>query len=141
MPDKTKAQTTDVIQLAVEIVSAYVSNNSCPGTDLPVLIARVHAALDSIVSSGGAAATEVVEKPTAAQIRKSLAHDGIVSFIDGKAYKTLKRHLTSHGLNPYSYRQRYGLPSDYPMTAMSYSEQRSQIAKNIGLGKPGSMTA
>ncbi|MCJ2101238.1 MucR family transcriptional regulator, partial [Methylobacterium sp. E-046] len=69
----------------------------------------------------------------------SVRPDGIVSFIDGKTYKTLKRHLTSHGLDPKSYRDRYGLPSDYPMVAPSYAEQRSALAKAIGLGQPGAM--
>ena len=76
-----------------------------------------------------------LEKPTPAQIRKSITHDGLVSFVDGKTYKTLKRHLTGAGLDPASYRQRYGLPSDYPMTAPSYSEQRSALAKSLGLGQ------
>jgi predicted transcriptional regulator len=80
-----------------------------------------------------------VEKPTPAQIRKSVRHDGIVSFIDGKTYKTLKRHLSANGLDPYSYRERYGLPADYPMIAPSYAEQRSAIAKAIGLGQPGAI--
>ena len=81
-----------------------------------------------------------VEKPSPAQIRKSVRPDGIVSFIDGKTYKTLKRHLTSHGLDPRSYRERYGLPADYPMVAPSYAEKRSQLAKQIGLGVPGGRT-
>ncbi|TXN57906.1 MucR family transcriptional regulator, partial [Methylobacterium sp. WL18] len=79
------------------------------------------------------------DKPSAAQIRKSVQHDGIVSFIDGKTYKTLKRHLTANGLSPQSYRERYGLPTDYPMVAPSYAEQRSALAKAIGLGQPGAM--
>jgi predicted transcriptional regulator len=78
-----------------------------------------------------------VEKPTAAQIRKSISDEGIVSFIDGKPYKTLKRHLTKHGLTPQAYRQRYGLPADYPMVAPGYAAQRSALAKEIGLGRPG----
>ena len=77
------------------------------------------------------------EMPSAAQIRKSINPDGIVSFIDGKTYKTLKRHLTSRGLDPKSYRARYGLPADYPMVAPSYAAQRSALAKTIGLGVPG----
>ena len=80
-----------------------------------------------------------INKPTPVQIRKSVGSDGIMSFIDGKTYKTLKRHLTSRGLDPKSYRDRYGLPSDYPMVAPSYAEQRSALAKAIGLGKPGAM--
>ncbi len=126
--------------LAAEIVSAYVSNNPVPPADLPALIARVHAAVSGLAAAGGpgAATPDVeVEKPSTAQIRKSVRDDGIVSFIDGRTYKTLKRHLNSHGLDPRSYRERYGLPTDYPMVAPSYAEQRSQLAKAIGLGRPG----
>ncbi|SFT28250.1 ROS/MUCR transcriptional regulator protein [Methylobacterium sp. yr668] len=102
----------------------------------------MHAAIAGLADgtpslSSEAAAERTVEKPTPAQIRKSVRHDGIVSFIDGKAYKTLKRHLTSHGLDPKSYRERFGLPADYPMTAPSYAAQRSALAKAIGLGVPG----
>jgi predicted transcriptional regulator len=84
-----------------------------------------------------APAPESVEKPTPAQVRKSITPDAIISFIDGKAYKTMKRHLGTHGLDPHSYRQRYGLPSDYPMVAPNYAAQRSALAKSIGLGRPG----
>ena len=128
--------------LAAEIVSAYVSNNPVPPAELPGLIARVHSAVSGLAAAGGSASTAPeaeVERPSAAQIRKSVRDDGITSFIDGKTYKTLKRHLTSHGLDPRSYRDRYGLPADYPMVAPSYAEQRSALAKAIGLGQPGAM--
>jgi predicted transcriptional regulator len=130
--------------LTAELVAAYVSNNSVPAAELPALIARVHGAIAGLVAGTltaetGAAAPVDMDKPGAAQIRKSVRPDGIVSFIDGKTYKTLKRHLTSHGLDPKSYRERYGLPADYPMVAPSYAEQRSALAKAIGLGQPGAM--
>ncbi|TXM66800.1 MucR family transcriptional regulator [Methylobacterium sp. WL12] len=131
--------------MASELVAAYVSNNRVSVNELPGLIGTVHAALNGIASGTGAAGAsapaEEVEKPTAAQIRKSIRPDGLVSFIDGKPYKTLKRHLTKHGLNPHSYRAKFGLPADYPTTAASYSEARSALAKNIGLGRPGRMAA
>ncbi|TXN76141.1 MucR family transcriptional regulator [Methylobacterium sp. WL8] len=134
-----------MLTMASELVAAYVSNNRVPATELPVLIGTVHAALNGIMggtAAGGASApAEEIEKPTAAQIRKSIRPDGLVSFIDGKAYKTLKRHLTKHGLNPRSYRTKFGLPDDYPTTAASYSAARSALAKNIGLGRPGRMAA
>ena len=95
------------------------------------------AGLGSDTSSGATVSAENADKPTPAQIRKSVRPEGIVSFIDGKTYKTLKRHLTKHGLNPQSYRDRYGLPGDYPMVAPSYAAQRSALAKAIGLGRPG----
>nr|WP_306426580.1 MucR family transcriptional regulator [Methylobacterium soli] len=70
-----------------------------------------------------------------AEIRRSVTPEALISFIDGR-YKTLKRHLAVHGLSPFSYRERYGLPADYPMVAPAYGEARSQIAKSIGLGRP-----
>ena len=88
-----------------------------------------------------AVAAEPETKVSSAEIRKSIKPDGLVSFVDGKSYKTLKRHLTSHGLDPKSYRDRYGLPADYPMVAGEYAERRSALAKAIGLGVPGSRAA
>ncbi len=85
--------------------------------------------------------SEKAHRPTNAEIRKSIGRDGLVSFIDGKVYKTLKRHLSSHGLDPESYRERFGLPSDYPMVAPSYAARRSALAKEIGLGRPGALAA
>ncbi|MGT2482152.1 MucR family transcriptional regulator (plasmid) [Methylobacterium oryzae CBMB20] len=119
------------------IVAAYVSNNSVPPSELPALIAQVHSAVFGLTSGDGTsyATTDAqIEKPTPAQIRKSVRDDGIVSFIDGRSYKTLKRHLSANGLDPHSYRERYGLPADYPMVAAEYAERRSALAKAIGLG-------
>jgi predicted transcriptional regulator len=140
--EETQGLGLNFTELAAEIVSAYVSNNPVPPTELPALIARVHEAVCSLTATGssGAATSHVeAEKPTPAQIRKSVRPDGIVSFIDGKSYKTLKRHLTSHGFDPHSYRERYGLPGDYPMVTSEYAERRSALAKAIGLGQPGAM--
>jgi predicted transcriptional regulator len=133
---------SDFRVLAGEVVAAYVSNNSVPISELPGLIERVHGAVASLASGNATIRTKAishvdVEKPSPAEIRKSVRDDGIVSFLDGKTYKTLKRHLTSHGLDPKSYRDRYGLPADYPMVAPSYAERRSALAKAIGLGVPG----
>ncbi len=129
--------------MTAELVAAYVSNNPVPAAELPALIVRVHGAISGLVAgtptAAGVAPQVEVEKPSATQIRKSVRHDGIVSFIDGKLYKTLKRHLASHGLDPRSYRDSYGLPTDYPMVAPGYAEQRSALAKAIGLGQPGAM--
>lgn len=136
MSDNTENQTTDFIDLASDIVCAYVSNNSVPAAELPTLVHGVHAALKGLANGTAVASPEAeFEKPTAAQIRKSVTPDGIVSFLDGKTYKTMKRHLTGHGLDPHSYRQRYGLSADYPMVAPSYAAQRSALAKSIGLGR------
>ena len=143
MTEETTGPNSNFIELAGDIVAAYVSNNPVPAAELPALIVRVHGAISGLVAgtptAAGAAPQVEVEKPSATQIRKSVRHDGIVSFIDGKLYKTLKRHLASHGLDPRSYRDSYGLPTDYPMVAPGYAEQRSALAKAIGLGQPGAM--
>ncbi|WP_147029101.1 MucR family transcriptional regulator [Methylobacterium oxalidis] len=137
----TKADERSEVDLTAEIVSAYVSNNSVPAAELPALLASVHGMLKGLASCTSWASAEEVEKPTPAQIRKSVTPDALISFIDGKPYKALKRHLTRHGLDPYSYRQRYGLPNDYPMVAAAYAAQRSELAKATGLGRGGARDA
>ena len=134
MNENIEAQSDNQIELTADIVAAYVSNNSVPLAGLADLIASVHRGLANLRVPAESAQMEA-ERPTPAQIRKSIMHDGLVSFVDGKTYKTLKRHLSGAGLDPASYRQRYGLPNDYPMTAPSYSEQRSALAKSLGLGQ------
>ncbi|WP_431311206.1 MucR family transcriptional regulator, partial [Methylobacterium nigriterrae] len=121
------------IELAADIISAYVSNNSVPVADLPALIAGVHATLTGM-ANGPASTEPEVEKLRPARIRKSITPNHLVSFIDGKPYKSLKRHLTEHGLDAHSYRERYGLPRDDPMVAASFSATRSELAKALGLG-------
>ena len=138
MTEPTAEPQTDVIALAAEVVCAYVANNRVPLADLPALIRSVHAAILGLGTHAPADVfEEPVERPSPAAIKRSISQDGIVSFVDGKSYKTMKRHLTSHGLSPERYRARYGLPADYPMVCPSYSEQRSSLAKKIGLGVPG----
>lgn len=127
-------QSADHISLAVEIVAAYVSNNSVPPSDLQGLIAGVHAALVAL-SNPAPSESQAIEKLTPAQIRKSITNDNLISFEDGKPYKTLRRHLTLRGLTPETYREKWGLPRDYPMTAPSYSAQRSELARALGLGQ------
>ena len=136
MSENSENQAPNFVELAGDIVSAYVSNNSVPTAELPGLIRQVHTALQALAAGAAAASPEAeIEKPTAAQIRKSVMPNGIVSFIDGKTYQTLKRHLTGHGLDPHSYRQRYGLSFDYPMVAPEYTARRSALAKAVGLGR------
>lgn len=127
-------QAANFSRLAADIVSAYVSNNPVRPVDLPELLSSVHAAL-SRLSHGGATDAAPVEKLTPAQIRKSITHDALISFEDGKPYKTLRRHLTIRGLTPDAYREKWGLPRDYPMTAQAYSDQRSKLALSLGLGQ------
>ena len=126
------------VETTANLVAAYVSNNSVPSAELPALIAAIQGAITGLATGSVATAeAEVVAKPSASAVRKSISDDGIVSFIDGKAYKTLKRHLTSHGITPEQYRERYGLPRDYPMVAPSYAAKRSELARSIGLGQVG----
>jgi predicted transcriptional regulator len=129
----TQAAQPDFVKLTTDIVAAYVANNSVPVADLPTLLSGVHAALAGL-GAPSASAEPKVEKLTPAQIRKSISPDALISFIDGKPYKTLKRHLTGNGLTMEEYRQRYGLPVDYPSTAASYSAMRSEFARANGLG-------
>ena len=137
MSDTAPSSQLDYIERTVDVVAAYVSNNSLPTAELPALIASIYGALSTVASGPSAPTVEAVEKATSAQVRKSIRPDGLVSFIDGKSYKTLKRHLTKHGLDPHSYRERFGLPGDYPTTSANYSAQRSALAKSLGLGQPG----
>ncbi|MER2268169.1 MucR family transcriptional regulator [Methylobacterium oxalidis] len=142
MTDETQGLSLDFVELAADIVSAYVTSNSLPVADLPALIASVHVALTSLAGGAPQAnAEEKVQKATPSQIRKSITPDALISFVDGKPYKTLKRHLTTHGLDPHAYRQRFGLPSDYPLVAANYAAQRSELAKAIGLGRPSAHAA
>ena len=126
-------QAIDYVELTTSLVSAYVSNNSVRPADIAELIASTHTALAGL-SHGAAAAAPKADKLTPAQIRKSVTPDALISFIDGKSYKTLKRHLSGAGLTIEQYRERFGLPRDYPSTAASYSAQRSALAKSLGLG-------
>jgi predicted transcriptional regulator len=114
--------------------SAYVSNNTVPASDLPALIADVHRALATTLS-GGAEPQQEPLKP-AVNPRKSVFPDYIVCLEDGKKFKSLKRHLRTHyDLSPEEYREKWGLPADYPMVAPNYAAARSALAKQMGLGQ------
>ncbi|TXN79735.1 MucR family transcriptional regulator [Methylobacterium sp. WL8] len=132
--EQAEAQSPNFMELAADLVSAYVSNNNVPVSELPNVIASVHAALAGL-ANGAPAESAGPEKPTSAQIKKSIAPDALISFVDGKRYKTLKRHLTTNGMTFEEYRARYGLPSDYPSTSPAYSAQRSELARSLGLGQ------
>jgi len=123
-------------EMTATIVSAFVGKNSITHSDLPALITAVHSTLKQIVEPEAEPA-EVTVKKTAAQIRKSITPDALISFIDGKPYKMLKRHVTTQGLTIADYKVRFGLPKDYPTTAPSYSAARSALAKSTGLGQGG----
>ena len=124
----------NLIELTAEIVSAYVSNNSLASGDIPGLIGNVHAALNR--SAGAPAPAETEPLRPAVSVRKSITPDYIVCLEDGKRFKSLKRHLRSHySLTPEEYREKWGLPSDYPMVAPNYAQARSNLAKQMGLGQ------
>lgn len=124
----------DLIDLSTEIVSAYVSHNALSVADLPKLIADVHAALRGLKT--GAVSEPAEELKPAVPVRKSIAPDHIVCLEDGKKFKSLKRHLRTHyNLSPEEYRDKWGLPADYPMVAPNYSATRSRLAKDNGLGR------
>jgi predicted transcriptional regulator len=125
----------DQIELAAEIVSAFVSNNSVPVGDLAALIQSVHASLGKLSNPGTPEPVEQPKQP-AVPIRKSVGDNFIVCLEDGKKFKSLKRHLrTAYNLSPDQYREKWGLPADYPMVAPAYSLARSNLAKQLGLGQ------
>jgi predicted transcriptional regulator len=125
---------TNNIELAADIVSAYVSNNSVPAGDLPGLISEVYNALLRVGTGAIAAPTEP-PKP-AIPVKRSVTNDYIICLEDGKKFKSLKRHLrTQYGLSPEDYREKWGLPADYPMVAPNYAKARSNLAKQMGLGQ------
>jgi predicted transcriptional regulator len=122
------------VGLTANIVSAYVSNNSVAAGDIPALINQVHAALLRVSSGQGESSVEP-PKP-AVTVKKSVTPDHIVCLEDGKKFKSLKRHLRSqYGMTPEQYREKWGLPPDYPMVAPNYAAARSQLAKQMGLGQ------
>lgn len=127
----------DMLVLTGEIVSAYLSNNSVRAEDIPGLIRSVRATLTEDTSTPEPEPQPEQTKATAGQIRKSITPDALISFVDGKSYKTLKRHLSRHGMTMDDYKNRYGLPKDYPSVAPDYSARRSEMAKNLGLGARG----
>jgi predicted transcriptional regulator len=140
--------TTDLnaVELATELTIAWLGNPNTRSSadDVPAFLGKMHETVTALLGNSTEAAP--VEAPAeytpAVTARKSLASkDHIISMIDGKSYKTLRRHLATHGMTPAEYRERYGLKPDYPMVAENYSESRRAMAKKIGLGrKPGPRT-
>lgn len=124
---------SELLQLTSEIVAAHVSNNSVPSSELSGLIEQVYRTLESV----GKTAEPEEDKPIpAVSVKKSIHPDYLVCLEDGKKLKMLKRHLkTAYDMTPDEYRERWGLPSDYPMVAPNYARQRSKLAKDIGLGR------
>lgn len=128
----------DLVVLTAEVAAAYFDNNTIEPEKIGSVIAAIHTALKT-VSEGVTEEPEAEElpKPTKAEIRKSISPDHLTSFVDGRQFKTLKRHLSINGMSPADYRERYGLPADYPMVAPNYSAARSSLAVAAGLGQGG----
>ncbi len=128
------ATSPNFIELSADIVSAYVSNNSVPASDLPSLLATVYAALTK--TANGQQEEPAAELVPAVSVRKSVTPDYIFCLDDGKKFKSLKRHLrTTYDMSPEQYRAKWNLPADYPMVAPNYAKARSELAKTIGLGQ------
>ena len=123
----------NLTSLTAEIVSAYVGNNKTHADELAKLIAETYRALEG--ASEPARQAPPIERPDKAAIRKSLEGEHLTSFIDGRRYRSLARHLRNQGMSPSQYRETYGLPHDYPMVAPSYSAQRSALAKGQNFGR------
>ena len=127
------SENSELITLTAEIVAAHVSNNSVPTPEVASLIQSVYSALQSV---GEPTPEPQAEKPKGAvSLRSSIKPDFLISMIDGKQYKMLRRHISQHGFTPESYREAFGLPRDYPMVASNYAEQRRALAHKIGLGR------
>jgi len=127
--------TPNYLKMAADVVSAFVSHNPMPATDLPALIGSVNQALKTL---GSGASQQPVEGPKepAVPIKKSVQPDHIVCLDDGKRFKSLKRHLrTAYDMTPEQYRAKWGLPPSYPMVAPNYAAARSELAKSMGLGQ------
>jgi predicted transcriptional regulator len=125
--------TSDLSALTTQIVAAYLAKNSLPLSELPNLIQQVHSALSGV---GTTPVVQTAERPEpAVPVKKSVTPDYIICLEDGKKLKMLKRHLkTAFNMTPEQYRERWGLAADYPMVAPNYADQRSALAKQIGLG-------
>ena len=125
---------SNLIDLAADIVSAYVSNNAVASQDLPVLISQVYGALQK--TNHGEPEPEPEPLKPAVSVKKSVTPDHIICLEDGKKFKSLKRHLRTHyDLSPDEYRDKWNLPADYPMVAPNYAAARSELAKRMGLGQ------
>ena len=132
MSDET---TTDTLTLTAEIVASYLGANAHVKADeLPDIIRSVRAALSETDAPQSSSTEEAFSKADRRAVNKSITPDALISFVDNKPYKTLKRHLGRHGLDMAAYRERYGLPSNYPSVAPNYSAARSEMAKKLGLG-------
>jgi predicted transcriptional regulator len=132
------SEAVTTIELTAEVVASYVGNHKVATSDLPALIRTVYRAFGGESAEASCAG---VRELTKAQVRKSVTPDKIISFEDGRSYTILRRHLAKYNLTPAAYRAKWGLPADYPMVAPAYREQRSALAKALGLGRKAAAPA
>ena len=136
-------ESVDLRVLVAEVAAAYFSNSHVSPSDIPNVVAQIASSLaavstePSVRDEAPQQQASTPDRPTTAQIRKSITQDALISFEDGRPYKTLRRHLSTKGLSPEEYRQKWSLPADYPMVAPTYSAMRSEMAKSLGLGQKG----
>jgi predicted transcriptional regulator len=132
-------ENNELRELVAEVAAAYFSNAHVNASDIPTVIQQIASSLSAIGGGQFAepAQADETRRVTPAQARKSITPNGLISFEDGKSYKTLKRHLAGKGLTPAQYREKHGLPADYPMVAPNYSAARSAMALSLGLGRKG----
>ena len=131
----TQSEAANLAELTAEIVSAYVAKNSVPASELPSLLHSIHTALGQL-GAPTVMRPEPEELKPAVPIRKSITDDYLISLESGKRFKSLKRHLmTSYGMTPQQYRDKWNLPKDYPMVAPAYASSRSALARSLGLGR------
>ena len=128
---------SETLEMAAEVVAAFVSNNPVPKGELPALIQIIHDALTGLSVGVENTAPKEEPKQPAVSIRKSVTPEYLICLEDGKKFKSLKRHVGTHGLTPDQYRAKWNLPADYPMVAPNYAAARSALAKAIGLGQLG----
>jgi predicted transcriptional regulator len=131
--DTIERAETNIIELAVDIISAYVGKNPIPMSELSKLIGDVHSALALLDPSTAPVENAEPLKP-AFSVRQSIKPDYLICLEDGKHFKSLRRHLTAIGMSAEQYREKWGLPPDYPMVAPNYAKERSNLAKELGFG-------
>lgn len=138
MADEQTSDSLNPIELATELTIAWLNNPNVRTTseEVPNFLKSMHATINELSNAGNGASAQVEYTP-AVPVRSSVKPDYIVSLIDGRKLKSLKRHLSTHGLTPAQYRERYGLKPDYPMVAPNYSAQRREVAQRLGLGRKG----
>jgi predicted transcriptional regulator len=129
-------ETPDLVEVAADVVAAFVANNSLPIAELPALIQAVHGTVVKLARGADIPTIpQAAAKEPMVPIRKSITPDYLICLEDGKKFKSLKKHLAGLGLTPAQYREKWKLPADYPMVAPNYAAQRSALAKKLGLGQ------